>query len=348
MTQNEVDIIKNAVLDATEAYVDVRLATAAFVKTQIGVVVSAYENTAKKWVHTVRCNSTPSNPSGITYNNVLSVNNIHFENNSVVFILAPNAQYSNQFILGKLDNVPYDIVGGSINIGNGQFIVKRDGDVFCNGDITCHNLIANNEGEIGSFKITSSSLGDPTGTTNAVGMSSKSHVYAWNPSYWIRMYPNELQMNNSRINLYYGSSWCHITSQNIESNDKGYVRWQVDTSDRRCKNNIKEISPNKIKKFFNKIKPSMFKFNKDIEDKDDLVHYGVIAQNLEESLKEANIDSSSLVKKNNTKDILLVDYQELHGLELAGIKDLYNIIQNQQEQINELKNKIKSLEKERG
>lgn len=146
MTQNEVDIIKNAVLDATEAYVDARLATAAFVKTQIGVVISAYENTAKKWVHTVRCNSTPSNPSGITYNNVLSVNNIHFENNSVVFILAPNAQYSNQFILGKLDNVPYDIVGGSINIGNGRFVVDR------NGNVTCKNIDAQG-GKIAGFII---------------------------------------------------------------------------------------------------------------------------------------------------------------------------------------------------
>jgi len=153
MTQNEVDIIKNAVLDATEAYVDARLSVADFVKTQIGVVVSAYENTAKKWVHTVRCNSTPSNPSGITYNNVLSVNNIHFENNSVVFMLAPNAQYSNQFILGKLDNVPYDIVGGSININDGQFIVERDGDVICNGSITCHNIIADTTGSIAGFKI---------------------------------------------------------------------------------------------------------------------------------------------------------------------------------------------------
>ena len=39
MTQNEVNIIKNAVLDATEAYVDARLSVLDFVKTQIGVTV---------------------------------------------------------------------------------------------------------------------------------------------------------------------------------------------------------------------------------------------------------------------------------------------------------------------
>ena len=118
MTKNEVDIIKNSVLDATEAYVDARLSTASFVKTQIGVVINAVkDDSTKKWVHTVRCNATKSNPSGIVYKNVLSINNIHFENNSVVFVIAPNAQFSNQFILGKLDDVPYEIVGGSIKIG---------------------------------------------------------------------------------------------------------------------------------------------------------------------------------------------------------------------------------------
>lgn len=147
MTQNEVDIIKNSVIDATEAYVEARLNVLDFVKTQIGVVVSAYEDsTTKKWIHTVRCNATQSNPNGIVYNNVLSINNIHFEPPSVVFVLAPNAQFSNQFILGKLDNVPYDIVGGSINIGNGKFVVDRQGNV------TCKNIDAQG-GKIAGFTI---------------------------------------------------------------------------------------------------------------------------------------------------------------------------------------------------
>ena len=108
VTQNEVDIIKNAVLDATEAYVDARLGTAAFVKTQIGVVTSSYrDTTTKKWIHSVKCNTT-SNTSGIVYNNVLSVNNIRFGNGKVVFLVAPNAQFSNQFILGQLDVTPFE------------------------------------------------------------------------------------------------------------------------------------------------------------------------------------------------------------------------------------------------
>lgn len=156
MTQNEVDILKNSVLDATEAYVDARLEVLDYVKTQIGVVVSATKNTSnKKWYHTVRCNKTQTT-EGITYNNVLSVNNIHFQDGSVVFLAAPNAQFSSQFILGKLDNVPYDIVGGSIRIGGSeddpQFFVDSD------GKCTCKYLKADVGGSIGGFTISADGL----------------------------------------------------------------------------------------------------------------------------------------------------------------------------------------------
>ena len=131
MTKNEVDIIKNSVIDATEAYVEARLAVLDFVKTQIGVCVGTPILKNKKYYHTVRCNATQSLPNGITYNNVLSVGNIEFPDGSVVFLAAPNAQFSNQFILGKLDDTPYNIVGGSINIGNGKFVVDKNGNVIC-------------------------------------------------------------------------------------------------------------------------------------------------------------------------------------------------------------------------
>jgi len=357
MTQNEVSIIKNSVLDSTEAYVEARLAVADFVKTQIGVVVSA-EKRSKKWYHTVRCNATQSNPNGIVYNNVMSVNNIHFENSSTVFILAPNAQFSNQFILGKLDNVPYDITAGSIKIGgteeNPNFSVDSSGNVTIKygsinigngqfqvtstGVVTCKNITANVDGDIGGFKITSNSLGDPLGTSNAVGMISGNHIYAYNPSHAIRMYSSELDLDNADIYIHYGSSWLRIDWSNIENNSKGHVKWDNDPSDKRYKHHIKEISNNKIKKFFKNIEPSMFNFDTNkLKDKDNLTHYGVIAQNLQESLQKAEFNSESIVKNNNLEDMLLVNYQELHGLELAGIKDLYNVVQEQQKQIDELK-----------
>ena len=96
MTQNESNIIKNAVLDATEAYVEAKLSMSDFVKTQIGIVESYVERN-KKYYHVVKCDN-----GRVTYNNVLSVGNIPFPANSTVFLIAPNAQFSNQFILGNM------------------------------------------------------------------------------------------------------------------------------------------------------------------------------------------------------------------------------------------------------
>ena len=328
MTQNEVDIIKNSTIDATEAYVEARLAVADFVKTQIGVVESASKNSAGKWVHTVRCNAT-SSTSGIVYNNVLSVNNIHFQTTSVVFMLVPNAQFSNQFILGKLDNVPYDIVGGSIRIGG----TENDPNFYVDssGNCTCKSLTANVGGSIGGFTITSNSLGDELGDSEAVGMVAHSHLFAYSSSggteYKTRIYPHEIEMFGGTISVNYGSSWIHISASNIENNSLGYVRWHGESSDKRYKKNIKEISANKVRNFFKEIKPSTFIFDTaKLDDKNDLSHYGVIAQNLQSSLEKADLKTDNIIMKSKTKDMLLVDYQELHGLELAGIKDLYKQI----------------------
>lgn len=144
MTLNEVNILKNSVLDATEAYVDARLAVADFAKTQIGVTEGEPTKISKKWYHTVRCNAISGVAnSGIVYHNVLAVGNTKFPAGSVVFLIAPNAQFTNQFILGKLDNTPINIVGGSIAIGgtdpetNPVFSVNSDGVVrIKRGEIT--------------------------------------------------------------------------------------------------------------------------------------------------------------------------------------------------------------------
>jgi hypothetical protein len=164
MTKNEVDIIKNSVIDATEAYVEARLAVLDFVKTQIGVCVGTPIFKNKKYYHTVSCNATQSLPNGITYNNVLSVGNIEFPDGSVVFLAAPNAQFSNQFILGKLDDTPCNIVGGSINIGNGAFTVSSNGRVHCGnihatgGKIAGFN-IGNYELTVNDTKISPTTIG---------------------------------------------------------------------------------------------------------------------------------------------------------------------------------------------
>ncbi len=171
MTQNEVDILKNSVLDGTEAYVEARLAALDFVKTQIGVTVGDPEKRAdKKYYHTVRCNATRQNPKGITYNNVLSVGNSPFPANCVVFLVAPNAQFSNQFILGQLDDTPVNITAGSITLGG----EGENAPIFLTGtpirDTSGHYYY----GKIGSFYIYEDKLtiGDAILSRNVIGCGS--------------------------------------------------------------------------------------------------------------------------------------------------------------------------------
>lgn len=171
MTQNEVSIIENAVLDCTEAYVDARLSALDYVKTQIGVVQGYEVGAGNKYYHTVKCDN-----GRVTYTKVLSVGNIPFPANSVVFLIAPNAQFSNQFILGKLDDTPCSIRGGSINI-NDKFIVSPSGEMWAYsgnfyGAITGGSININdrfvvdsngnmtaNSGYIGGWSINSNGLG---------------------------------------------------------------------------------------------------------------------------------------------------------------------------------------------
>ena len=124
MTQNEINILKNAILDSTEAYVEAKLSMSDFVKTQIGVIHS-YEKKNNKYYHVVKCDN-----GRVTYNNVLSIGNIPFPVGSTVFLISPNAQYSNQFILGRLGDTPYSVSVTSINIGNGAFVVDTSGNMY--------------------------------------------------------------------------------------------------------------------------------------------------------------------------------------------------------------------------
>lgn len=169
------DILKNAILDSTEAYLEARLAVADFVKTQIGVVSSYTLNqTDRKYYHTVKCDN-----ERVTYNNVLSIGNNAFPEGSVVFLIAPNAQFSNQFILGKLDNTPINISGGSIDIGNGNFVVTSEGVMTAKqgtfeGEITGGSININD-------KFIVDSQGNMEATTGTIGNFTLGDgaIFAW-------------------------------------------------------------------------------------------------------------------------------------------------------------------------
>ena len=482
MTQNEVSIIKNSVLDATEAYVDARLAMADFVKTQIGVVTANPTKVDGKYRHTVKCNAT-SGSSGVTYTNVLSVGNIGFPKDSVVFLVAPNAQYSNQFILGKLDSSPANIVGGEIHIGeisgtsptqyyfnvdstgnvtiqsgsiklnkhgttnyyhvnldsdglklghingsNYYFTVSSTGTVTIksgsillsqydsthyNVDInstgigvgwngSAHNFfvaasdgsvtikkgsinIANKfyadangnlyvggtttsaakfyvtntgelhsiSGSIGGFKITSNALGDTIGSDTCVGMISGEKLFAWSSGRQTEVTFGQIYLgtgsSTNGIRVYTGSGFSGNYMQYgyydvYSSAREDRVAFLNDISDERLKKNIKSLSSQSIRMFFDKLNPVQFKFKKKAEE-DDNTHFGIIAQNLDESFDDAKLPKDAVISIRQRDNIMRVNYREFHGLELAAIKDLYSLINEQQEKINLLEQQLEEVRK---
>lgn len=107
-------------------------------------------------------------------------------------------------------------------------------------------------------------------------------------------------------------------------------------SDRNRKKNIKELATNSVRKFFNAVKPSSFKYR----DGDENTHYGIVAQELEDAFKQADLETDAVIKEAEDSS-KFVNYAELHGLELAGIKDLYKQIEELKSEVAELKARVK-------
>lgn len=410
MTQNEVNIIKNAVLDATEAYVDARLATSSFVKTQIGVVSSYYEDSNNhKYYHTVKCDN-----NRVAYTNVLSVGNIPFPANSIVFLIAPNAQFSNQFILGKLDTSPCNISGGTLNIGDGAFVVNSDGSLHINGNtfvvnpngslnINGNTFVIDSNGNMStSGNITTSGSMTLNGSIVANGNMTARNLtaiggYIGNTTDGFIIYGGDLSIpapasiytvgGPSNIN----NSWSrgiYISQQGIRLNNgqgstvgilpseiscpsgtmlckslnvtdgytiassaydttvaflqyyqgtyqNKYIPW-TGVSDRRVKKNITYINSKFTKNLFKKLKPVKFNY---INDKYNKLEYGLIAQDLEQSLEELGVKNTSLVGE--IENCKYIDYTKMIGLCISAIKDLYETVDEQQKEIEDLKKKLK-------
>lgn len=109
----------NSLMEGIAQYVDYKVSTTPYVKTEMGKIVSS-TLTDGKWLHKVAIRN-------MEYNDIKSVGNLKFNNNSIVYLFIPNGQYNNMFILGQLDNTDVNIKGGSIDIGNGSFIVDNTG-----------------------------------------------------------------------------------------------------------------------------------------------------------------------------------------------------------------------------
>lgn len=143
------------------------------------------------------------------------------------------------------------------------------------------------------------------------------------------------------------SGWIRWGWSDGQRSDGYLVSW-YNGSDRRLKKNIVSIAKNKVREFFEKINPIKFNYNKNSRADDTVKHYGLIAQDIEtvlEDIGEKNaylIEEKDVVRKDEkgnetTERYKFIHYEELHGWELAAIKDLYEQIAELKTEINELK-----------
>lgn len=335
MTNEEVNLLKEAILNSMEAYVDARFARLPFVKTEIGVVEGKGTDKGNK-VRIKKVVGSDGNviSEGALYDNVLSVGNIIFPDNSIVYIFVPNAQYNNMFIMGQLDDTPANIKGGTINIGNGSFMVDNNGNVtLTKGQINiANNFIVNNVGDTkinGSLYMKTPYDGEGM---NWKVISTKYESADDNTLYFNDMHNQPFLIWNEQSGVVFP---YEVTFNGNVYNSTGGI---VFTSDKNSKHDVKELDLKESADFIYSQKPVSYKFNEGTSNRN---HHGFIAQNVKESMGDKDwglyIDQSinNENKKGQVGSIGL-RYDEY-------IADIVATCQYQKQQIEELQKELKEL-----
>lgn len=335
MTNEEVNLLKEAILNSMEAYVDARFARLPFVKTEIGVIEGKGTDKGNK-VRIKKVVGSDGNviSEGALYDNVLSVGNIIFPDNSIVYIFVPNAQYNNMFIMGQLDDTPANIKGGTINIGNGSFMVDNNGNVtLTKGQINiANNFIVNNVGDTkinGSLYMKTPYDGEGM---NWKAISTKYESADDNTLYFNDMHNQPFLIWNEQSGVVFP---YEVTFNGNVYNSTGGI---VFTSDKNSKHDVKELDLKESADFIYSQKPVSYKFNEGTSNRN---HHGFIAQNVKESMGDKDwglyIDQSinNENKKGQVGSIGL-RYDEY-------IADIIATCQYQKQQIEELQKELKEL-----
>lgn len=121
-----------------------------------------------------------------------------------------------------------------------------------------------------------------------------------------------------------------------------YAQWgSSSSSDRRLKTNIRNLTSDILQKFYSKLNPIVFNYIK--EENEDGTYFGVFAQDMEEALEEIGIDDSHIVYE-DMRGYKHLSYCSTIGIQIGAVKDLYDIVNRQQEEINALKQRLTQLE----
>ena len=366
MTNEEVNLLKQAILDSTEAYVDTRFERLPFVKTEIGVIEGVGTNKGNK----VRLNKVVINgevkKEGILYDDVLSVGNIIFPNGSIVYIFVPNAQYNNMFIMGQLDDTPANIKGGTINIGNNAFTVDENGNVLISkGTINIGNnsFIVDSNGNVsiskgtinignGKFKVDSNGNTDIHGDIKVDG----SLKFLWTDDgsgelptgYYDTMYLSYISHAPYLIltqSVGFENKCDFLSGIMVDENAKfnGNVYNStggiVFVSDKNAKHDIKSLDLEESANFIYAQNPVSYKFNNGTSDRE---HHGFIAQEVKETMGDKDW-GIYIDKKINDKNVNEEEFTK--GLRYDEyIADIIATCQYQKQQIDEMKKEIKKLQ----
>jgi hypothetical protein len=126
-----------------------------------------------------------------------------------------------------------------------------------------------------------------------------------------------------------------ITRLYVASDGAGvlYANGTIQTSDKRLKENIEDSDLGL--EFINKIRPVSYKY---INDKQDgKTKYGIIAQEVQEVLKESNNEDFAGIK--DSDEYLGADYNQFVAPLIKSVQELTEMVKSQQKEIEELKKK---------
>ena len=355
------DNISSEIMDAVELYVKIMLSKASFVQTDIAKIVGVGTSEGNK-----------INIKGLAdYDNIKSIGDVIYPNNSIVFVLYPNGQPSQSFILGQLFASPSNINGGSIDIGNGKFTVDNNGNIkSTSGVIGGWNIDENSLycSTLGSYRFP----GGLTFNGNFVTKLKKINDSDVNYVMSIVFTPTDepdlvttpfwLKGNGDCFINYLSSEYVGAMSMSVEEqltisslgsflcngvatfksnvyNSSGGV---VFVSDENKKHDISTLDLEKSANFIYSQDPVEYKFNEGTSNR---LHHGLIAQRVKETMGEEDwgvyIDTS--IKDDTESFTKGLRYDEFIADLIATCQYQKTQIDKQQEEINLLKQEINNI-----
>ena len=254
--------------------------------------------------------------------------------------------------------------GYSVHCHGNAFI---DGKNYVNGDVVCKNMILGLGASTATYM-----TADTYGSTNFIVNSSIRHVIGqsedtfYNKSHFAGSQYPQIYGNGTYLIFGYGNSqslqldnskrFMPVADNSYTLGYSGY-RWKqiyaaagsISTSDRNAKKDIVELD-NRTYDFVMGLKPARYRF---IENDSNRIHYGLIAQDVEELLGNLGIatsDFAGFVKSpkvqvdESTRKETVIDGEYEYGLRYEEfIAPIIKVLQMQDKKIKNLDNMVTHL-----